>query len=77
MTQTKITITEISTDRTMEIVRALRSMGLIQGKDFNFAFHKRYSSSWNIASYVDFTFYDEKYASWFSLKWGGNVLKMS
>jgi hypothetical protein len=56
----------------MEIVRNLRADGLVQSQDFDFAFHQ---SRWDgmigeIPSITVFTFYNEKYASLFALKYG-------
>lgn len=62
-----------NTNEIMEIVRSLRKMGLTQGQDFDFAF---VPAKWNFAAeepeepkYVKFTFYQEKWATMFSLKW--------
>ena len=57
----------------MEIVRELRKQGMIQGKDFDFAYNRVYDDGiidYKIAkSHVKFTFYKEKYATFFILKW--------
>lgn len=55
----------------MEIVREMRSAGWVQGIDFDFAFHQ---SRWDdmigeIPRNAIFTFYTEKYATFFALKW--------
>jgi hypothetical protein len=55
----------------MDIVRALRADGLVQGHDFDFAFHQ---SRWDdmigeIPKETVFTFYTEKYATLFALKY--------
>ena len=68
MNLTKIIIEGTTVDRAMEIVRDLRAMGLVQGTDFDFAFYKVHDG-WFNSSHTEFTFYDEKHASWFSLKW--------
>jgi hypothetical protein len=56
----------------MDIVRELREQGLMQGKDFDFAYNQ---SKWDemigeIPSHTVFTFYTEKYASFVALKYG-------
>jgi hypothetical protein len=56
----------------MELVRELREQGLVQGKDFDFAYHQ---SQWDdmigeIPKTTIFTFYVEKYATLFILKYG-------
>ena len=60
-------------DEILTIVRSMREAGMVQGKDFDFAYNK--------ASYDDlgyeavtpehtiFKFYDERWATWFALKW--------
>ncbi len=59
----------------MDIVRELRQQGLIQGKDFDFAYKP---AEWGDSvsmipiegKYTVFTFYTEKYATLFALKYG-------
>jgi hypothetical protein len=58
----------------IEIVRAMRGSGMIQGKDFDFAF---YQTRWDpmigdIKGFTKFTFYTETKATMFALKWGAN-----
>jgi hypothetical protein len=60
-----------SADDTMRIVKELRQQGLVQGKDFDFAFNQ---SRWDdmigeIPKQTIFTFYTEKYATLFALKY--------
>jgi hypothetical protein len=55
----------------MRIVRELRQQGLVQGKDFDFAFNQ---SRWDdmigeIPKQTIFTFYTERYATLFALKY--------
>ena len=55
----------------MDIVRSLRSSGLVQGQDFDF---KYYQSTWDemigeIPQHVDFLFHNEKHATMFILKY--------
>jgi len=58
----------IDASRTIEIVRDLRQQGLMQGKDFDFKF---VSSAENTIEkgHAIFTFYNEKYATFFALKY--------
>lgn len=71
---TEIKILHKSANEIMEIVKEVRAMGLVQGKDFNFAF---YQATWNDSTFeavspkhTIFTFYEERWATLFSLKWG-------
>lgn len=60
-------------DEVMKIVRELRSTGLSQGYDFDFAFFKaKYSEGgWDCLEHQHavFSFYKEKYATLFTLKY--------
>ena len=56
----------------IDIVKELRASGMVQGKDFDFAF---YQNRWDpmigdVKGFTNFTFYEEKLATWFALKWG-------
>ncbi len=67
----QVTIADKNPNDIMDIVRELRSSGLVQGKDFDFAFHQ---SRWDdmigeIPKETVFTFYTEKYATLFALKY--------
>jgi hypothetical protein len=55
----------------LDIVKELRASGLMQGKDFDFAFNQ---SRWDemigeIPKQTVFSFYKEKYATLFALKY--------
>lgn len=55
----------------MDIVKKLRADGWQQGQDFDFSFYRR---SWDpmtgdMKGFTRFTFYTEKYASIFALKY--------
>jgi hypothetical protein len=63
----------------MEVVRELRNIGLTQGKDFDFEYRP---SKWDPitghsieAKHAIFTFYVEKWSTWFILKYNGHTLK--
>ena len=66
-----ITLTGKNPNEIMDIIREMRSAGWIQGTDFDFAYHQ---SRWDdmigeVPKYAIFTFYTEKYATFFALKW--------
>jgi hypothetical protein len=49
----------------------LKAEGLVQGKDFDFAYHQ---SKWDdmigeIPTYTIFTFYEDSWATWFAIKY--------
>ena len=67
----EVAIFHKNADDTMRIVRELRQQGLVQGKDFDFAFNQ---SRWDdmigeIPKQTIFTFYTERYATLFALKY--------
>ena len=58
----------------MDIVKELRTQGYEQGKDFDFAYHQ---AEWDTFGHENpkrrhtvFTFYTEKYATLFAIKYG-------
>lgn len=59
--------------RVLDIVQELRASGLVQGQDFDFAYHseKYNSDGWEAVQqrYAEFTFYTEQYATMFSLRY--------
>lgn len=69
----EVIVTDCTPQEVMDIVRNMREQGLVQGKDFDFAYsHANYDSINFIKdkpSQVIFTFYDEKWATMFVLKW--------
>jgi hypothetical protein len=77
---------KVNVDKLMEVVRDLRARSMVQGQDFDFAYHP-VSSGHSIVSYdpfgdefdypesyASFGFYNEKYATMFMLKYG-NLIK--
>ena len=67
----------IDAKRTMEIGQELRSMGWIQGVDFDYAYYKaKYNDfsgyNWEpeIEKHAKFVFYNDSNASYFMLRWG-------
>ena len=69
----KVEIPYLKPDQVMDIVRELRKQGLVQGKDFDFAFHQAeydlFSHEPPTPRYTVFTFYNDKHASFFALKY--------
>ena len=66
----EIIIEHRSPDKIMEIVRALRAQGWVQGTDFDFAY---YQGRWDemigdVPKRTVFKFYKEQYATYFALK---------
>jgi hypothetical protein len=65
-----IVILHKDASRILDIVKELKGQGLVQGVDFDFAFHQ---SRWDemigeVPKETVFTFYSEKYATLFALK---------
>lgn len=69
----EVRIIDLMPDEIMDIVKELRKMGYIQGKDFDFEYHKpeiivnEYEGVYN--RYTMFKFYKEEIATWFSLRY--------
>jgi hypothetical protein len=56
----------------MDIVRELRAMGLVQGTDFDFSYTPpdyNYEIHEHFERFTVFTFYQDKWATWFALKY--------
>ena len=56
----------------IDLVKELRASGLVQGKDFDFAF---YRTRWDpmvgdVKGFTNFIFYEEKLATLFALRYG-------
>lgn len=68
----QITVNVESVQKVLEMVNELRDQGMTQGKDFDFAYQSHLWES--IANPEEksavFTFYTEKYATLFALKYG-------
>jgi len=59
---------------TLDIVRELKSQGLVLGNDFDYAYHRVWYNADGIIDidakpYAVFSFYTEAYASFFALKY--------
>jgi hypothetical protein len=63
----------ITAKRTMEIGQELRSMGYVQGVDFDYSYYQEKYDNFShdpiIKRHARFTFYDDSNASYFALKW--------
>lgn len=70
----KVRVIDKSPQEVMDLVRELRDQGLVQGHDFDFAYHQaRYDNNSYDAvenKHAIFTFYTEKYATLFTIKYG-------
>jgi hypothetical protein len=68
-----VEVLDLKPDEIMPIVRSLREDGLVQGRDFDFAYsHAKYDSDgWEAVQNrrTTFTFYTEEYATMFTLKY--------
>ena len=69
-----IKINGIGVNDTLDIVKEVRSQGLVQGRDFDFKYQK---PTWDEGNYqqitdrhAEFKFYDDKYATLFGLRYG-------
>ena len=66
-----ITIENRSVPDVLDIVKELKTSGLIQGVHFDFAYNQ---SRWDpmigdVKGFTNFTFYEEKYSTLFALKY--------
>jgi hypothetical protein len=66
-----VKLKDVDPNRVMDIVRELRQQGLVQSKDFDFAY---YQGRWDemigeIPTSAVFSFYTEKYATMFAIKY--------
>ena len=63
----------ITAKRTMEIGQELRTMGWIQGVDFDYAYYQEKYDNFShdpiVKRHARFTFYNDSNASYFALKW--------
>jgi hypothetical protein len=63
----------ITAKRTMEIGQELRTMGYIQGVDFDYAYYQEKYDNFShdpiVKRHARFTFYDDSNASYFALRW--------
>jgi hypothetical protein len=66
-----VTIRNRDANEIMDIVKKLRADGWVQGKDFDFSFYQKHwdPMTGDVEGTTKFTFYAEKYASLFALKY--------
>lgn len=71
MTESIVTVDPCTAARMLEIANELRSSGLVQGQDFDFAY--RPNQVINLfedrTPFAEFTFYTDSLATWFRLKY--------
>ena len=68
---TNLTLHDRSPNEVLEMVKELRQQGLVQGEDFDFAYNQ---GRWDemigeVPKSAIFSFYTEKYATMFALKY--------
>ena len=75
-----ITLHDIKVPIMLDIVHELKDQGWVQGQDFDFTYHpSRPETGDPLASFIVlcpsavFTFYTEKYATYFVLKYGDHI----
>jgi hypothetical protein len=66
-----VAVRDIDPNRVIDIVRELKQQGMVQGRDFDFAYHQ---SKWDemigeIPNHTNFVFYNDQLATWFQLKY--------
>lgn len=69
----EVVVYDRNPNEVMDLVKELRSQGYVQGVDYDFAYHK---PTWDTFGhepptrrFTVFTFYNEKYATFFALKY--------
>ena len=69
----QVRVDNVDANRTTEIVKELRAQGLVQGKDFDFAYYQSQylSEDWDTfePKHAIFSFHTEKYATLFAIKY--------
>lgn len=72
----EVILENLKANEIMEIVRELRESGLVQGTDFDFRYNQtQYDyNGWEVVSpqHTAFIFYKDKYATFFTIKYGSN-----
>ena len=76
----EVTLDDIKVPIMLDIVHELKDQGWVQGKDFDFTYHPaRPEMGDPLKSFIVhmpnavFTFYTEKYATYFVLKYGDHI----
>jgi len=73
-----ITLHHLDANNIMNIVQELRDQGMVQGTHFDFAFTPQQwdeKSGEFVEKFASFTFYVDKYATLFALKYGNSTNK--
>lgn len=69
----EVKVMDLMPNDVMELVKELRSLGYIQGKDFDFEYHRPKYNDWSgdavYNRYTIFTFYKDELATWFELRY--------
>jgi hypothetical protein len=68
----QVTVPNQHTGQLIDMVRELKKQGLEQGRDFDFRFMPAvydFANNHSEPRHAVFTFYEEKWATWFTLKW--------
>lgn len=69
----EVEVINVDANQTMELVRELRRIGLVQGRDFDFSYHQAEYSNFGYdldkPKRAVFKFYIDKYATFYQLKW--------
>ncbi len=69
----KVIVKGKNSNEILDIVHELRSQGLVQGTDFDFAYHKAQYDNFSYEPAVEqhtvFSFHTEKYATLFALRY--------
>jgi hypothetical protein len=73
MVSMKVILEHKGAGEVMEIVKELRNQGCMQGVDFDFAYQPEEWDGFRMepvkARHTTFTFYTNKWATWFTLKY--------
>ena len=68
-----IVLRDLDVNQMLELVWELKDLGLVVGKDFDFAYHQakwdNFSHEAVTNKHAKFTFYDEEQGMIYSLKW--------
>jgi len=69
---TSVTLMNVGAMEALDIVHELRAQGYVQGKDFDFSYHRSFWDGFGhkeTPQHTIFKFYNKTHASWFALKY--------
>ena len=69
---TSVTLMNVGATQALDIVHELRTLGYVQGRDFDFSYHQSFWDGFGheeTPRHTIFKFYNETHASWFALKY--------